>query len=276
MGFLHSSRPHGRVSRHLKRASDVRLVGIDGEGDQATWLHFEIPPFYSAAAQLFTQQRLWDDGPQPDDTAFELFGAALVDVSARKEESNRYDPALLQRIRAYNATLRRGVGSIWLSDVHLPVKSRIDIGVVQAASELSAATPEPQRVRVVGKLDVMSASQSVLKIHVQEGEFVTALWEGADPIDALTDLFNRDVVLEGCGVFRPSGSLLRIDATAIAPASPGDEFFRRVPRAVATRPDYLKTLRLKPGEKSVYAQILGSIPAEESDEEFVAAVEALS
>ena len=38
---------------------------------------------------------------------------------------------------------------------------------------------------------------------------------------------------------------------------------------------YQEIARLRPGEKSVYAKILGSIPAEESDEEFEAAVAAL-
>jgi len=34
--------------------------------------------------------------------------------------------------------------------------------------------------------------------------------------------------------------------------------------------------RLRPGEGSAYARNLGPIPAEESDEDFLAAVEALS
>ena len=41
-------------------------------------------------------------------------------------------------------------------------------------------------------------------------------------------------------------------------------------------PDYEAMTRLRPGEKSPFHRILGSIPAEESDEEFAAAVEAFS
>lgn len=40
--------------------------------------------------------------------------------------------------------------------------------------------------------------------------------------------------------------------------------------------DYLEEARLKPGEESPYAAILGVIPAEESDEDFAAAVAALN
>lgn len=40
--------------------------------------------------------------------------------------------------------------------------------------------------------------------------------------------------------------------------------------------DLAQAVRLRAGEPSVYASFLGSIPAEESDEEFAAAVEAFS
>ena len=54
-----------------------------------------------------------------------------------------------------------------------------------------------------------------------------------------------------------------------------DEFFRQLPAALAA-PDYEALARLRPGERSPFSRILGSIPAEESDEEFAAAVEAFS
>jgi hypothetical protein len=112
-------------------------------------------------------------------------------------------------------------------------------------------------------------------VDVKEGVFVTAVWEGVQPVEALKDYFNRDVVIEGSGVFRASGSLLRIDADAIAFAGAQDEFFRQLPAALAA-PDYDALARLRPGERSAFSRILGSIPAEESDEEFAAAVEAFS
>jgi hypothetical protein len=49
MGFLHSSRPHGRIRRALKDAADVRFIGLEGSGNDVTVLYFELPPFGSAA-----------------------------------------------------------------------------------------------------------------------------------------------------------------------------------------------------------------------------------
>jgi hypothetical protein len=122
---------------------------------------------------------------------------------------------------------------------------------------------------------VLGASQGVMKIEVDPEAMVVALWEGEGSIEALKGLFNRDVMVEGMAVFRPSGSLLRLDASAIAEASPHDAYFRRVPTALVAA-DAGRLLRLKPGEPSAYERILGRIPAEETDEEFLAAIEAMS
>jgi hypothetical protein len=121
----------------------------------------------------------------------------------------------------------------------------------------------------------MGASQAVLKLEIKAGIAITALWQGNVAVESLKEFFNRDVVLEGNGVFRPSGSLLRIDADAIALAGVQDEFFRKVPEAQVLR-DVTIAARLRIGERSGFARIFGSIPAEESDEEFAAAVNEFS
>jgi len=275
MGFLHSSRARGRISACLKAAAEVHYVGHSANKAGGTLLHFEVASFGSVAGELFEQKLLWEDGPKPGQTAFELLGAALIDVRKLQKESNRFDRGMLQRVSSYRRILRRGIDRIRLPDTDLPDVSEIDQVVVDAASELCAATPTPRRVRVTGRLDLMAARQSVLKLDIKEGVFVTAVWEGVPPVEALKDFFNRDVVIEGAGVFRPSGSLLRIDADAISFAGAQDEFFRQLPTAM-TSPDYQVITRFRPGEKTPFGRILGSIPAEETDEEFAAAVEAFS
>lgn len=275
MGFLHSSKARGRIPACLKAAADVHYLGHSSNQAGATLLHFEVPSFGSVAGELFTQKLLWDDGPKPEQTAFELLGAALSDVRKRQKESNRFDRGMLQRVSSYRRILRRGIARIGLPDTEWKDAGEIDQVAVDAASELCAATPPPRRVRVAGRLDLMAAADAVLKLDVKDGVFVTAVWEGPQPVESLKDYFNRDVVLEGAGIFRASGSLLRMDADAIALAGAQDEFFRIVPVSLGT-PDYEAMTRLRPGEKSPFSRILGSIPAEESDEEFAAAVEAFS
>lgn len=275
MGFLHSSHPRGRIPRGIKAAADVRYIGHSQVDDNATLLRFEVSPFGDVAADLFKQARLWDDMPTPDQTAFELLGAALDDIGTRREESNRFDPGLLRRIARYKVIFRRGLSRIVLPDVAGPRPSQFDAGVIDSAHALCDATPQSRRVRVSGRLDLMGVSQGVIKIHVAGSAVVTALWDGKEPIDELRWLLNRDVICEGVGVFRPSGTLLRIDADAVAAAGAGDVGFAVVPRAARVG-DIKRQLLLKSGEASAYRDLLGSIPPEESDEDFAAAIEAMS
>lgn len=276
MGFLHSSRARGRIPAGIRAAADVRFLGHSADGDASTLLRFEVAQFGEVAQDYFAQKQLWDDGPKAEQTAFELLGAALEDVGTRREESNRFDPGLLRRIGSYGRLFKADrLSGIVLPDVALPRPGRLDAKVVLSARDLASATPQPRRVRVAGRLDLMGASEGVLKIEVESGAIITALWEGSQAIDELKSLFNQDVVCEGTGVFRPSGSLLRIDADAIAPAGQTDDFFRQVPAAIA-RSDVSRSLRLRSGEPPTYAAFLGSVPAEEGDEEFAAAVAELS
>lgn len=275
MGFLHSSHPRGRIPRGIKAAADVRYIGHSQVDDNSTLLRFEVSPFGDVAADLFKQMRLWDDMPTPDQTAFELLGAALDDIGTRREDSNRFDPGLLRRIAHYSVIFRRGLSRIVLPDIAASRPALFDTQVIEAAHALSDATPQSRRVRVSGRLDLMGVSQGVIKIHVAGGAVVTALWDGKEPIDELRSLLNRNVICEGIGVFRPSGTLLRIDADAVAAAGPGDAGFAVVPRAPRVG-DINRQLLLKSGEASAYRELLGSIPPEESDDDFAAAIEAMS
>ena len=71
-------------------------------------------------------------------------------------------------------------------------------------------------------------------------------------------------------MFRPSGRLLRIDADAIDSAGSRDSYFSVLPLPGVV--DYAAAVRVRPGS-SPYKDLLGMIPGEESDEEFLKAIE---
>lgn len=276
MGFLHSSRAKGRLPLGVRAASDVRFIGLAAVDGEATLLRFEIPTFGEAAADYFKQAQLWEDGPKPEETAFELFAGALDDVRSRRAESNRYDLGMLRSIRRYKGLFTKGgLARITMPDVARRDRSQLDTEVLTIAGELADVTPIPRRIRVAGRLDLMGASQGVLKIHLDAGAVITALWQGEEPLDSLAQFFNRDVLCEGTGMFRPSGSLLRIDADALALAEGQVDAFRTVPVAVPNS-DVARAARARQGEPNPYASFLGSIPAEESDEDFARAIESMS
>lgn len=265
MGFLHSSRTRGRIPKGLQAAADVRFLGMEGSGDKATTLHFRVPRFGDVAAELFEQRQLWEDGPQPEQTAFDLLGLSLGDVMARAEDSSRFDQGLLNRIASYRTALKRGLDSIHVQG-GTGEGVRLDSGLVDAADSLRQQTPPARRVRLCGKLDMLGVSRKVMGLFLEDGSLVTALWN-ADEFAGLSGFLDKDVVLEGLAVFRPSGKLLRIDADAIAAAGARDSYFSNMPLPGKAEGQPWT----RPGT-SPYKELLGMLPAEESDEEFAKAV----
>jgi hypothetical protein len=65
-----------------------------------------------------------------------------------------------------------------MPDTAPPRQGHIDTTVVTAATALIAVTPSPRRVRVAGRVDVMGASQRVLKLEIRPGQAVTAALGG--------------------------------------------------------------------------------------------------
>jgi len=273
MGFLHSSRTRGRVPSVLRRAAEVRYLGHEGGVDDSTVLHFEVPQFGSVAEELFAQGQLWETGPKPEQTAFDLLSESLHDIRLMARDSERYDQAMLRQFSSYRHLLRAGLNSIVLPDPRTRISEAIDEPLSAAASALSRATPPARRVRICGRLDALGVSRKVLGLVLDDAASVTAVWT-QDGIVDLAGLLDRRVVIEGIAEFRPSGTLLRVDADAIRIAGAGDSAFTALPTPEIQRNYQHAAATVKSGNKP-YAAIYGLIPADESDEEFTAAVEAM-
>ncbi len=273
MGFLHSSRTTGRIPSALHRAAEVVYTGHTGKTDGVTELHFEVPQFGSAAGELFAQGQLWETGPQPEQTAVDLLAVTLGDVRQMAKDSTRFDHALLHRFSRYERVLKRGLDAIGLPDAITPTATAIDMDLSRAATSLYSETPPPRRVRVCGRLDMLTVSRRVLGFYLDSGAAATAVWMGADVVD-LAGFLNRRVLIEGIAHFRPSGTLLRIDAEAIDHAGPNDEFFSTLPLPDFRRDYTLEASRGRPSQ-TPHGAIFGFLPGDESDHEFAAAVEAL-
>lgn len=274
MGFMHSSRTRGRILKGLQRAADVHFIGHQEGSEGSTILRFEVPQFGYVAQEFFTQGQLWDTGPKPEQTAFDLLSASLRDIRTKAADSERFDHAMLRQFASYRRLLRHGLRSISLPDQHTTELEAIDEPLSIAADELYRSTPPARRVRICGRLDLMGVSKQVLGLVLEDGSPVTAIW-ALDGIVDLASLLDRQVVIEGLAEFRPSGSLLRVDADAIRAAVAGDAAFSTLPVPEVQR-NYLQSVAApRPGHKP-YAALFGLIHADESDEEFTTAVEAMS
>ena len=265
------SRARGKRPDWLRAAADLRFVGH--EGTDRTLLHFEVPTLGEAAPGLYRQQEFWSTKPAPEDTGFEILADVLADVAARNDDSERFDLPLLNRLgrfrRALNGTFsgmaipsRRG-GSVVINPA-----------LVDAAESLHTNTPLPQRVRVVGRLDMLRASTQSFGLLLDDGQEIRGVLTEGD-VAAVTPLLGQRVLVLGEAVFRASGRPLRIDAEDVLPAEDVGGFFSKLPEPKRRRLEIREPARGQQGKRGLVA-VVGKWPGDETDEQVLAALKELS
>ena len=258
----------GRVPVWLQAASDIRLVGYDGDGD--TFLHFEAPTLGEAASELYDQPEFWPTKPPADDTGFDLLGDVLADVGARAEDSERYDRPLLKHLLRFSHGLAGGFDGLYLSGHRYTTDQPaiLTADTIAAAQRLYAETPPPQRVRVVGRLDMIWQSRQGFLLILDDGQEVRGVLVEGD-ISQHSPLFAQRVVIHGRAIYRPSGHLLRLDAELIEPGIGEPSLWSRVPPARLCKLG-IQPLTQAQTPRSGVAAIFGKWPGDETDEEILA------
>ena len=269
MAFRNRSRVTGKTPDWLAKASDIRLASLGGDGE--TTLVFEAPQLREAAADLYKQGESFPTRPDGADTALDLLTDVLADVAAGDADSVRFDDPLLRKIVRFRRVFEGPFDSLQVSS-RRDQPGRISPPVIASAEQLSARTPPPRRVRVVGVLDTVSQSQAFV-LRMDDGQLVRGVLHGAAVADILPH-FGRRVLVFGSAHFRPSGNLLRIEADEFRTATAKDDFFAKLPRplgGLAPRPGAADRER---SAKSLRA-VMGHWPGDETDEEVEAALKEL-
>ena len=273
MAFRGRSRVRGPRPRWLKAAADLRF--IDHQGDDASVLYFEAPTLGEAAAELYQQQEFWSTRPDPSLTGLDLFGDVVRDVAAHNEDSDRFDKSLLGNLAGFKNVLNGTFHDVRLDTTRPDVPPAvINPQVILTAQEFQATTPLPQRVRVVGTLDMVRASTQSFALRLDDGQEVRGVLVSGSIVDAAAHLNHRVLVL-GQAVYRASGRLLRIDADEIREAGGESSLWSRIPSPRTRRFDP-SSLRIPQGPRSGVSAILGRWPGDETDEEIAAWLERTS
>ena len=212
---------------------------------------------------------------RPEWTGFEVFAAILRDLAAADEDSERYDRGMLSAFRGFDRVLGRAFLEARVEERRERGGgyARLDTAMLETARRLGAHVPPPRAVRVVGKLDMIRKSTQTFTLQLDAGEEVRGLLIEGD-IGNLTPLFGGRVTVHGRAVYRTSGRLLRLDAEAVFPGDKESAIWSKVPppleRAVRTR-----DLRRPQTATTGINAFFGSWPGDETDEELLAALEAL-
>ena len=273
MAFRGRSGVRGPRPQWLKAASDLRF--IDHQGEDASVLYFEAPTLGEAAHELYEQQELWSSRPDPSLTGLDLFGDVVRDVARHNKDSDRFDESLLRHLIGFTNVLNGSFRELRLDTTHKDRTSAIiNAEVLSAAREFQATTPMPQRVRVVGTLDMIRASTQSFALRLDDGQEVRGVLESGSIVQAATHLNQRVLVL-GQAIYRASGHLLRIDAEEIELAGDESSFWSRIPPARSKHFDLKQVLR-EQGNKKGVAAVFGQWPGDETDEEINAWLEEIS
>ncbi len=263
-----SSVAGGRMPGWLAAASDVRFVDYDRDGND-TLIYLDLPTLGTAAPQLYDQGELWATKPAAEYTAADVFSEVVGEVDRGDQDSSRYDRHLLRKLSSVRRVFSDHLHSVALphgangaARVHLLTEDTTAI-----AGRLADSTPQPQEIRVAGQLDMIRRSTRSFGLQLDDGIEVNGVLENADEVDAMREFFGKRVLILGKAIYRPSGSLLRIDAHAIEHGEGQPSIFSRISPSLSRRIPQTRRVGQGQGWDSL-SSYFGGWPGGETDEQW--------
>ncbi|MCK4306165.1 MAG: hypothetical protein KAY24_18135 [Candidatus Eisenbacteria sp.] len=260
----------------IEAASEFSVRILEG----STVLEVEAPSLLEADPDEFSQENLFPE-IDPTRTSIQYFteslSAAIEGESAAR--SNLYDKSFLELLRDFDSVLHRGVTYVEIDSngaAQLSGPVRVTREAIPRFGELVSRIPDPQHVRLAGKLDQIRDSDCSLVLQLPENEETVKGIATSAHMEDLRRLWRQAVLVSGQAHFNVAGGVQRIDVEHIAQASEEDlGLWAQPPRPLfhATRP---AEFRVSQGPRSGINAIIGKWPGDESDEEIALALEQLS
>lgn len=260
----------GKLPSWLDAAVDFEVIV-----NNPAQIEIEAPPLSAAAPDRFGQAGLFSD-IDASKSSLVFFEDSLEDALAGEADSDLYDNGLLDTFAGLSNLLAHGIDCIEITNGRPRAKGSLRVYAenVKTIKDLQRKTPSNRRVRVSGKVDTIRHRDRMFILILESGQTLRGV---ADNIEAeeLARFFGRVAVVSGTAVFRPSGSLLRIEAERIEAAKGDVSVWSVEPRPIETDID-ARTLRRAQDQHSGLNAIFGKWPGDETDDEILAALEATS
>jgi len=269
MAFEGASSSVGAMPVWLERAIDIRTLGFSVQ-DGRTVLHLKAPRLADAAPKLFEQASLFPGVASPDDTALQVVSKFVREIRKENLASDLYDRSLLHQFSQWRDLFKHDLKGVEFpeSQHNSDSPAAIDAAIASSARSLSDKTPAPRQVRIVGKLDMVRHSTRSFELLLSNGDPVRGvLVDGTS--ESLQKHFGREITVLGKAIYRPSGALLRLDASEILATTEGREAFSTVPLSFITP---MRTERKLQTMKTGVSAFFGIWPGEETDAELISAL----
>ena len=264
------SRASGPPPEWLQQAAHFDFVELQAGSTRAI---FESPPLWRAAP-LFEQRPLFKEFDE-EASAIQLMVESLQDAVHGHADSELFDPPLLKTFAGFRTLLGRNLDAVEISNGDPRLYARVTCKQLEPIRELLRTTPPPQRVRLAGHLDMIRDSDRMYTLRLEDGTSVKGVAEEIHP-ELLKDHWGSLVSISGMATFRPSGRVLRIETESVESATTDDlAVWSHPPRPTFASTTAPIVLREQTSRSGINA-LIGQWPGNETEEEFLAALDELS
>ncbi|HSU17620.1 hypothetical protein [Longimicrobium sp.] len=244
-------------------AATFQVVGLLPEN---AGIELSAPTFLETLPERFAQGDLFRV-VNPDDTALTLLGCSLGEAVRGEADSDAFDEPLLATFEEFRRVFRHGVQSLEIRNGR-PGSTPLVVTRqgIQTVHRLKSSTPRPRRVRLAGKLDAIRHSDRAFTLVIESGAQIRGVLIEGEPED-LAGHFGRTTIVSGTAQFRPSGTLLRVEADHLERGTDKDlARWSAVPAPLDPQPENRRSWQ--PQHRNGLASIVGAWPGDEGDEEF--------
>jgi hypothetical protein len=261
------SRAKGTKPAWLRAAADFQFLPTT----DPSVVKLEASPLRQVLPDRFKQRDFFET-IDPEKSALDLFEDGLEDALRGNADSDLFDEGLASTFAEFAGLYRSGLDFLEIVNGRTVAVTTDGLTRVEA---LRRQTPLPRSVRVAGELDSIRYSDRMFELVLPTGEKLRGVAEDVEG-DALATLWGKPVVVAGAAVFRPSGSLLRVEARAFSPATEADlAIWGSSPHPLGSQAE-AKSLHVPQGPRTGLHALLGKWPGDEDDEAIRRGLEAVS
>lgn len=266
-----SSAP-GTLPAWLIEATDFEVMGLR-EGSAIVDL--EASALGDLVAERFRQAPPLP-GLDLSRSSLSIFAETFEQTLRGDEDSDLQDPSLLKTLADFSKLFRSGIDRVEMRDLSPRTPRTVDLQPdrLDKLERLWRMTPPSQSVRLAGRLDSIRQSDRTLSLVLASGETLRAIAVGVEPLD-LAAYFGENVLILGVAVFRPSGSVLRIEVEDVERVSGDIGIWSRMPVPLFGAIDR-RTLYQPQGPRSGINALIGRWPGPESEAEVLELLQEIS
>ena len=237
------------------------------------------PEWFERSLQAELQLETEDSGelvdalaPYAEASPLELMARYCEQVVQRPDAEVDADAPLLKSFsKALDVALNAGFDGIRLDNgIGSSRVLELNSSSAQKLKRLCEVIPDPQAVRVMGRLNSVVVSAKRIEIVLGNGDTVKCRLDAFD-VAEIRALLDQDVVVSGIAHYSPGRTLRRVDAERVEAARPEDQIFQQLPEPSKNKLEIDRRQLRGAG----VAAFFGTWPGDESDDELLNALEEL-